>query len=227
MLAGINVPPSFCLCRQQLTAQQQEAESAAISTTYPLMRAARLLESWATELGELEAHHTDCQHSSNSPSKKQRPWPSFDPSKPVASKKQQQQPGAVHVGKQGHDVGHALQKPLDQWSPEQRAAAATAATAWVAELSRGQQLLACALQRAEQAEMELAAVRLGAAGGSSSRGGSGKGGRHAGLQLLIEGSSTGKDGSVALIRSCWLLKQHTICMQGSISTSVQGVWPLV
>jgi len=192
---GIAAPPSNCLCRQQLTGQQQETEAAAISTTYPLMRAARLLEKWTTELGDLEAQHTDCQIHSSSPSKQQRPWPSFDPSKHTASKKQQQQqPGAVHVGKQGQDVGHALQKPLDQWSPEQRAAAATAATAWVAELSRGQQLLASALHRAEQAEMELAAVRLG----GSSRG---KGGRDAGLQLLIEGGSAGKGGSLANIWS--------------------------
>jgi hypothetical protein len=60
-------------------------------------------------------------------------------------------------------VGHALPKPVAELTGEQRASVAAAATMWVAELARGQQLLAAALQRAEQAEMELSPLKLDSA----------------------------------------------------------------
>jgi hypothetical protein len=138
------------------------------------MRAASLLDDWAP------AGHTQLQpdqdHSASSPSKRRgvplrnghansngttRPWPCFDPSKPQHQQQQQQL-----------DVGHALPRPAAEWTPAQRSAAAAAAEAWVAELARGQALLAAALQRAEAAEMELAAVNLGGVDGSTGGGGS-------------------------------------------------------
>jgi hypothetical protein len=153
--------PATCLFanrRQQLADEQQQAEATAISSTYPLARAARLLGNW-TEVAEQQLGTAPGSKSPRNGSS--RPWPCFDASKP--QRQQQQQPPQ----KQQRDVGHALSKPVAEWSPEQCAAAASAAAAWVGELARGQQLLAAALQRAEQAEMELAAVKLDGAAGSS------------------------------------------------------------
>lgn len=145
--------------RQQLAEQQQQSEATAISSIYPLMRAAHLLEGWAEAAQELdsfggvEAAAGGADHKDGSSGRGKRPWPCFDASK---SPQQQQEQSRSRL----HDVGHALLKPLASWTPEKRAVAAAAAASWVAELARGQQLLASTLQRAEQAEMELAGLRL-------------------------------------------------------------------
>jgi hypothetical protein len=143
----------WCLqCRQQCFDQQQQAEATAISSTYPLMRAAQLLEGW-TAVAEQLATGTDSKSprkGGNSNSNSSRPWPCFDACKPHQQHQQQQQ----------RSVGHALLEAVAEWTGEQRASAAAAAALWLAELARGQQLLAAALQRAEQAEMELSALKL-------------------------------------------------------------------
>jgi hypothetical protein len=175
LLLGACCPPTNHNNRQQLFERQQQSEATSISSTYPLMRAARLLEDWAP------AGHTQLQpdqdHSASSPSKRRgapirnghannngttRPWPCFDPSKPHHQQQQQHQQQQLGAGL---DVGHALPRPAAEWTPAQRSTAAAAAEAWVAELARGQALLAAALQRAEAAEMELAAVKLDGVGG--------------------------------------------------------------
>lgn len=134
--------------------EKQQAEATAISGTYPLARAARLLENW-TQVAEQQLGAAPGSKSPRNGSS--RPWPCFDASKPHRQQQQQQQRG----------TGHALPKPIAEWSSEQCAAAASAAASWVGELARGQQLLAAALQRAEQAEMELAALKLDGAAGSN------------------------------------------------------------
>lgn len=181
-------PFHLLLHRQQLGEQQQQSEAAAISSTYPLMRAARLLQDWcAWGSPQPDQDHPPsptkrraaaAKAGSNWTTSNSRPWPCFNPSKPQQQQKQQE--GVL-------DVGHALPKSPAEWTPEQRAAAAAAAEGWVGELARGQQLLAAALQRAEAAEMELAGLRLAgtAAGLGSGEGGGGASGSSSSRVLCL------------------------------------------
>ena len=145
------------------------------------MRAARLLEHWA-DAATAAAGQIDVSTGNAPGSKacKSRPWPCFDPSNALKQQAKQL------------DAGHALPKPWADWSPEQRTSAAEAAAGWMSELARGQQLLAATLQRAEQAEMELAALRLDGNGSGSSRPAKGSGKPATSMQLLGDGATAGK-----------------------------------
>lgn len=155
--------------RRQLQEQQQQADATAISSTYPLLRAARLLGAWTSTAASAEARLAGKGatlvaggDAAMVGGKRSRPWPCIDGTPLTAP--EHKQPQSQRCGL--HAAGHALTKHLqDTLSPDQQQAAAAAAAAWTAELARTQQLLAAALQRAERCEMDLAAARLSGAGG--------------------------------------------------------------
>jgi hypothetical protein len=93
-----------------------------------------------------EAEHISSRSSSSS-----RPWPCFD----TGAWQQQQQ--------SGKDVLPLLKLPADMTAAE-RDAAGAAAAAWLAEQARSQEMVAQLLERAQQAEMALAAAKLAADG---------------------------------------------------------------
>jgi hypothetical protein len=110
-----------------------------------MMRAARLLEAVGSmRIADPECLTAAAEHAGSSNS---RPWPCFD-----TSDWQQQQ-----CSKQLP----LLKLPSDMTAAEREAAGAAAA-AWLAEQARSQEMLAQLLNRAQQAEMALAAASFAA-----------------------------------------------------------------
>jgi hypothetical protein len=132
------------LCSLEVQSQHQEQQRVAIHSTYPLMRAARLLEA----VGSMRI--ADAENDSSGSGS--RPWPCFDAG---AWQHQQQQCGK--------DSLPLLKLPADMTAAERNAAGAAAA-AWLAEQARSQEMVAQLLERAQQSEMALAAAKLAADG---------------------------------------------------------------
>jgi hypothetical protein len=113
-----------------------------------MMRAARLLEAVGSmRIADPACVATAAEHIGSSCSS--RPWPCFD-----ASDWQQQQ-------QQQDNQLPLLKLPSDMTAAEREAAAAAAA-AWLAEQARAQEMLGQLLNRAQQAEMALAAATFAA-----------------------------------------------------------------
>jgi hypothetical protein len=146
----------------ELQSQRHEQQRVAIHSTYPLMRAARLLEA----VGSMRI--ADAEHVSSSGS---RPWPCFDAG---AWQQQQQQCGTGMLP--------LLKLPVDMTAAE-RDAAGSAAAAWLAEQARSQEMVAQLLERAQQAEIALAAETLAADGGQQ---------KQQEQQLLLQSSANGE-----------------------------------
>eukprot|EP00775_Hariotina_reticulata_P001932 gene1932-2262_t len=138
--------------RDELQLQRLQEQEVAISTTYPLMRAARLLEAVTTYGGKA----LEKSQQGNSRGQTARSWPrntvgmalcGTDYRSMAPSKAEQLDP--------------ALQlKAVTEMTGMEQQEAAAAAAAWAAELARGQQLMAELIQRAEKAEMALASASL-------------------------------------------------------------------
>lgn len=127
--------------------QRQEQQRVAIHSTYPMMRAARLLEAVSSmRIADLACLSAAAEQASSSGS---RPWPCFD-----SSDWQQQQQCSSKLQP-------LLKLPSDMTAAEREAAGAAAA-AWLAEQARSQEMLAQLLDRAQQAEMALAAATFAA-----------------------------------------------------------------
>jgi hypothetical protein len=146
-----------------MQSQHQEQQRVAIHSTYPLMRAARLLEG----VGSMRI--ADAEHVVSSSSS--RPWPCFD----TGAWQQQQQQQC------GKDILPLLKLPADMTATE-RDAAGAAAAAWLAEQARSQEMVAQLLERAQQAEIALAAAKL-ADGGQQKQ--------QEPQQLLLQSSANG------------------------------------
>lgn len=103
------------------------------------MRAAKLLQA---------IERLNLTSAPSSSSSVRRLWPCFE---------------AKALSSQAADDQVQLKLPADMTADEQAAAAAVA-SAWVAEMARGQELIASLLTRAQRAEMGLAAAKLAADG---------------------------------------------------------------
>lgn len=125
--------------RSALEHHQHQQQQVAIHTTYPLMRAAKLLE--AMHQLNLSPTAASLKHSS-------RPWPCYEPATSQTATADQQ----------------VLLKLPAGMTAEEQAAAAASASAWVAEMARSQELIASLLLRAQKAEMGLSAATLAADG---------------------------------------------------------------